>query len=365
MLESFGHSHRTKNIVRAFSIRGPVDAGVLKRCLSHVSQLHPLLKVRFIRGKEGLYLQVSEGNLDEGVGITVCYSVIVVGQPALHLTVQTGQFPNLDKIIGQEVHRPFELLVETVNESEEEMLDLKYHSKDVSIVSLDDGDGTDGVGLKLALTQGSRGHNPCRLPSNAVHENSPKTYLFRSQLLSHNPFDHTLILTFPRIVCDFWSASLFVRQLASAYAVEEQRPTKASSIRNKVLLKKWSKNFLVAPKPLVPVDSDSQMNPKAQQNWLGNRKKHNVLACSQLKFKQIALRELELGMSLSRERLWSLWQLSATKTVKSRQGQLKVKPVPYVKLPAHLRSQAGTQAGQTSTFKFLKVGVSVKNSLKG
>lgn len=54
-------SHRTKNIVRAFSIRGPVNAGVLRQCLSQVSQLHPLLKVRFIRGKDRVYLQVSKG----------------------------------------------------------------------------------------------------------------------------------------------------------------------------------------------------------------------------------------------------------------------------------------------------------------
>jgi hypothetical protein len=335
-IKSLGHSHQTKNIVRAFSIRGPVDTGVLKRCLSNVSQLHPLLKAKFIHGEEVLYLQISEG------------------EPALHLTVHTLQLLNLDKTIGQEVHRPFELVVETLKECEDNINDLKCHSKYLSIMSLNDENGTDEIGVKPTVTQSSRGHNQCCLPSNAVQNCGPKTYLFRSQLFSHGPFDHTLILTFPRIVCDFYSASLFIRQLASVYSVEEYRPSKDSSIRNKALLKRWSKNFLVAPKPLVPVDSNSQKNPNAQGTWFGNRKRQSVLVSSQLKFKQIALRELELERSLSNERLWSLWWSSATKTVKTHQGQVKVKPVPYVKLPAHLRNQGGTQ-GQASTFKFLKV----------
>lgn len=57
-------TYRSRNIVRPFSIRGPVDVGVLKRCLSRVCQLHPLLKVMFIQGKQRIYLQVSKGTVN-------------------------------------------------------------------------------------------------------------------------------------------------------------------------------------------------------------------------------------------------------------------------------------------------------------
>lgn len=264
------------------------------------------------------------------------------------------------------MHRPFELTIETLSESDEEILQCDHQSRDMRVISLEEEDGSDILGQKSCHMQLSRDHSRPKVTSQLRHEIGPKTYLFRSQLLSQDPFDHTIVLTFPRIVCDFWSASLFVRQLAAAYAVEERHHTADSSIRNKTLLKKWSKNFLVKPKPLTTVSH--QMSKRSGQDWFGGKsRRFNALASSQLKFKQIALRELELSVSLSKERLWSLWESSATKIVKNHQGIPKVKTVPHVKLPTHLKDQSGqtstslkwkasdASSQQTTLFKFLKV----------
>ena len=50
--------------------------------------------------------------------------------------------------------------------------------------------------------------------------------LMRSKLLMKSPHEHYLILSFPLIVCDYWSSALFVQQLADAYAqIEKVSPS--------------------------------------------------------------------------------------------------------------------------------------------
>ncbi|XP_062515342.1 uncharacterized protein LOC134190835 isoform X2 [Corticium candelabrum] len=321
-----------------------VDVGVLKRCLSRVCQLHPLLKVMFIQGKQRIYLQVSKG------------------EPTVQFNVTTGSCQRVHTVIEEEVHKPFELVIEAISEADEEMLCSSDCSRVENVATLEE-DRNDVSDSKLPYSQSLKHFQ-------LHYGNGPKTYLFRSQLLSHNIFDHTLILTFPCIVCDFWSSSFFARQLAAAYAVEEVRPTKDGSKGNREALKRWSKNFLVAAKPMANVSY--RTNPQFGQHCFGARnKRFNPLRSSKINFMQVAWRELEISVVLSKERQWSLWETLATKTVRNVHGIQRVKTVAHVKLPTHLKMQAAKQlkqiptsmkwqtehmsAQQATDFKFLKI----------
>lgn len=62
-----------------------------------------------------------------------------------------------------------------------------------------------GMEQKLALSMGSN----C-------------TTLLHAKLLSKSPQEHYLILSFPRIVADYWSSALFAQQLSDAYTQLEK-----------------------------------------------------------------------------------------------------------------------------------------------
>ena len=177
-----------------------------------------------------------------------------------------------------------------------------------------------------------------------------KTYLFRVRLFTRGPFDHVLAFSFPRVVADFWSASLFVRQVVTAYGREE-RSAVATRSRN-ALAQKWSRNFLVAPTRFESPDENDIST--------------DVSTSCRLTFRQVGLREADVGAEYSKERLWSLWQAAATKTVRNHKGELRQKPVPHVKLPKHLKDAATASTSSTwkpkkglecqdKIFKFLKV----------
>ena len=64
-----GLSARVNNIVRAFSIHGPLDRDLLSQALNTVSNLHPVLAARFQRTSDRLYMQIPPG---EWI-LPVCY----------------------------------------------------------------------------------------------------------------------------------------------------------------------------------------------------------------------------------------------------------------------------------------------------
>ena len=56
-----GLCHRVNNVVRAFSIHGPLNRDLLGTALNTVASLHPVLAARFQRAGDRLYMQLSPG----------------------------------------------------------------------------------------------------------------------------------------------------------------------------------------------------------------------------------------------------------------------------------------------------------------
>ena len=50
----------------------------------------------------------------------------------------------------------------------------------------------------------------------------PYQTLVRAKLIVCSPQDHLLVLTFSRLVCDYWSSCLFLQQLSQSYTQLEQ-----------------------------------------------------------------------------------------------------------------------------------------------
>ena len=50
----------------------------------------------------------------------------------------------------------------------------------------------------------------------------PYQTLVRVKLIEYSPQDHLLVLTFSRLVCDYWSSCLFLQQLSQSYTQLEQ-----------------------------------------------------------------------------------------------------------------------------------------------
>ena len=56
-----GLNARVNNIVRAFSIHGPLDRALLSQALDTVASLHPVLAAKFQRHNNKLYMQAPPG----------------------------------------------------------------------------------------------------------------------------------------------------------------------------------------------------------------------------------------------------------------------------------------------------------------
>lgn len=54
---TLGLSPRVDNIVRGFTIHGPLDLELLQKALNQVASLHPLLRASFQRTRDRLYIQ--------------------------------------------------------------------------------------------------------------------------------------------------------------------------------------------------------------------------------------------------------------------------------------------------------------------
>ena len=60
-LQPSGLSTRINNVVRAFSIHGPLNQELLSQAINIVTNLHPVLRARFQRTNDKLYMQIPSG----------------------------------------------------------------------------------------------------------------------------------------------------------------------------------------------------------------------------------------------------------------------------------------------------------------
>ena len=175
--------------------------------------------------------------------------------------------------------------------------------------------------------------------------------LIRARLVPKSSQEHILVLSFPQVVCDYWSSCLFVQQLTDCYSKMEQsqsyRPSLAAlktdarrqamvatieQERGKVLpLAKSTRNApqpslatsrLVHKKSAGPVDMDTTGYVPPFP--------------AKLQFHQVAHRESQLLKVMSREKLWSFWQSMTTATIQRQRGPPRIKVIPPVRLPSGL-----------------------------
>lgn len=73
--QASGLSSRVNNIVRAFSIHGPLDRDLMSQALNLVTNLHPIIAARFQRTRERLYVQIPAGECKSQYKLMHMYTV--------------------------------------------------------------------------------------------------------------------------------------------------------------------------------------------------------------------------------------------------------------------------------------------------
>lgn len=176
--------------------------------------------------------------------------------------------------------------------------------------------------------------------------------LIRARLVPKSSQEHILVLSFPQVVCDYWSSCLFVQQLADCYAKLEQsqsyRPSvmalKAEGKRQAMVAAFDQERGRTTIPPVKPPRNALQSSVATSR--LVHKKSTgptNVDTANyvppfpaNLQFHQVAHRESQLLKVMSREKLWSFWQSMATATIHRQRGPPRVKVIPPVRLPSGL-----------------------------
>lgn len=189
------------------------------------------------------------------------------------------------------------------------------------------------------------------LPSMSPKQDRSKSPLIRARLVSKTNSRHILVLSFTRIICDFWSSCLFMQQLTDLYSKLEKdasyRPSlamrKLENKRQEVVdayERERKKNSVGGGRRL---DAATRlMQKRAQQNPV-NRVESEIFVPmypSKLKFPQVCQREKQLLMMLPRDELLAFWESVVTATIKRERGLNRTKVVPPVRIPAGLGEMA-------------------------
>lgn len=177
----------------------------------------------------------------------------------------------------------------------------------------------------------------------------PSAPLIRARLVSKSSSKNTLVVSFPRVVCDFWSSCLFMQQLADVYGKLEKavdyRPSlaarKMESQRQEVkgaYEREKKKNA-----PVRKLDAATRLLQKRNTA----KKAEAVVACClvpmvspRLSFPQVAQREKQLVMMMSRDDLQGFWESAITATIRRERGLSRTKVVPPVRIPSGLGEKA-------------------------
>ena len=158
--------------------------------------------------------------------------------------------------------------------------------------------------------------------------------LVRAKLITTNPNEHILILSFSCVVCDYWSSCLFVQQLSHAYAQLEKAPSYRPSLavirtvnkRQEAVNKIESMRMKAGLK--VNKATDGKMKVGVMKNGF-------IPFCPpRANFQQMALREGQLLLIRPKERLWTFWESVITITIKKSRGPPRIKVVPPIRIPS-------------------------------
>lgn len=179
--------------------------------------------------------------------------------------------------------------------------------------------------------------------------------LMRARLVSKGVHEHILVLSFPRIICDFWSSCLFAKQLADAYIHLEKsasyRPSLAAMrLENKrqhvINAHEKAKAASLGGARGGKMDAAARLLQKRAH--LSNQNKRLPLHPARLHFQQVASRESQLLLMHSREKLYEFWETMVTATIRRQRGPNRIKLVPPVRIPKGLGNRNFAMTSLTS-----------------
>lgn len=179
-------------------------------------------------------------------------------------------------------------------------------------------------------------------PSNQDRPNNP---LIRARLVTKTGSKtYTLVLSFPRLICDFWSSCLFMQQLADLYRKLEKsanyRPSvaamKLENKRQSVVEAYEREKKKSGAGRKVDAATRLLMKRAQQPSRVAVMEEYIPMVLAKLKFPQVAQREKQLLMMLSRDHLLAFWEGVVTATIRRERGMNRTKVVPPVRIPSGL-----------------------------
>ena len=195
----------------------------------------------------------------------------------------------------------------------------------------------------------ARSQSPTRniapLPALSHPMASAPEVLMRARLVRKNAQEHILVLSFPSIICDFWSSCLFMQQLVDAYSKLEKsasyRPSLAA-MRIETKRQEVAKAYM-RERGATPGTRKGQHSRDATSRLLQKRARlptqritYTPVFPASVQFQQVARRESQLLKMVSKERLWAFWESMVTATIRRQRGPNRVKVVPPVRIPSGL-----------------------------
>ena len=179
-----------------------------------------------------------------------------------------------------------------------------------------------------------------------------KSPLIRVRLVSKTRTNHILVMSFPRIICDFWSSCLFMHQVTDLYTkLERSASYKPSAAVMRLESKKQEmmdaydrerrKNS--QGRRLDAATRLMQMRKQQQVRREASKDVYVPTFPAKLHFHQVAQRENQLILMIPRERLLAFWEGMVTATIKRERGVNRLKVVPPVRIPSGLGEATATR----------------------
>ena len=174
--------------------------------------------------------------------------------------------------------------------------------------------------------------------------------LMRARLVSKGVHEHILVLSFPRIICDFWSSCLFAKQLTDAYIQLEKSASYRPSLAAMRLENKRQHviNAHEKTRGIRGGKMDAAARLLQKRTQLSNQNRRLPLHPARLHFQQVATRESQLLLMHSREKLWEFWESMVTATIRRQRGPNRIKLVPPVRIPKGLGDRKFATTSLTS-----------------
>lgn len=188
-----------------------------------------------------------------------------------------------------------------------------YHDDTDDILSI--------ISYREELPLKRQSHTP--LPALPIISN--ESGLIQAKLVTKSEQESVLILSFSRIVCDYWSSCLFMQQLVDAYTklckASTYKPSLTALRQIKTSHNRRMRSSIHLPIPCV----QSLHKPAINIQLRSTPRAH---------FQQVCLRERQILIVRPKEKLWTFWEANITSTINRTRGPPRIKVIPPLRIPS-------------------------------